>query len=131
LRIWDGDGDGSAIIDMGAYEYGAPPYVDVDDNVIVQTLEVFLQQNYPNPFNPTTTISFNISNEQNEQIELVVYNLKGQKVKQLVSDQLSTGQHSVVWNGKDNSGKSVSSGIYFYKLKTNEDSNIRKMVLLK
>jgi len=57
--------------------------------------------------------------------------IKGQLVKQLIRDQLSAGQHSVVWNGKDDNGKSVSSGIYFYKLKTENYEKIKRMVLLK
>jgi hypothetical protein len=129
LRIWDGDGNGSAIIDMGAYEYGAPPYVEVEDNIIVQTPEVFLHQNYPNPFNPTTTINYQLS--ENSNVTLSVYNIKGQKVKTLISDQLTAGAHSVVWNGDDDSGKSVGSGIYFYKLKAGDFQKVKKMILLK
>ncbi len=88
-----------------------------------------LGQNYPNPFNPTTKISFSIKN--NSRVELAVYNINGQKVKTLKSEIMSAGNHSVMWNGKDNSGKDVSSGIYFYKLNTGEETQVRKMVLLK
>ncbi|MDP8202583.1 MAG: right-handed parallel beta-helix repeat-containing protein [Candidatus Tenebribacter burtonii] len=129
LRIWDGDGNGGAIIDMGAYEYGAPPYVEIDDNVIVQTPEVFLHQNYPNPFNPSTIINYSL--KENSKVSLNIYNIKGQKVKQLVSDQLSAGQHSIRWDGIDDNGKNVSSGIYFYKLKTKGYVKTKRMVLLK
>ena len=90
-----------------------------------------LYDNFPNPFNPETTISFNLTAEDAENAELVIYNLKGQKVKQLISDRISAGQHSVVWNGKDDNGKSVSSGIYFYKLKTANFEKTRKMILMK
>ncbi len=77
-----------------------------------------LHQNYPNPFNPTTTINYTI--KENSKVSINIYNIKGQKVKQLISGirQLLEGQHSVVWNGKDDNGKPVSSGIYFYKMKT-------------
>ncbi len=88
-----------------------------------------LHGNYPNPFNPTTTISFSLPAEQ--KIELTVYNIKGQKVKQLVSGKLPTGEHSIVWEGKDTNGKSVSTGIYFYKLKAGKKEISRKMLLLK
>ena len=89
-----------------------------------------LHQNYPNPFNPTTTIEFSIQN--NSEIELVIYNIKGQKVKQLVSDQLSAGQHSFEWNGEDDFGKPVSSGIYFYKLIAGDKTKaVKKCLLLK
>ncbi|MCD4796348.1 MAG: T9SS type A sorting domain-containing protein, partial [Candidatus Cloacimonetes bacterium] len=97
--------------------------------------------NHPNPFNPSgagrspaTTISFNLTAEDAENAELIIYNIKGQKVKQLISNsasQLSAGQHSVVWDGRDENGKPVSSGVYFYKLKTGKQELTRKMLLLK
>jgi len=76
-----------------------------------------LYSNYPNPFNPSTTISFSLPKEEN--IELTIYNIKGQKVKTLYSGIAEEGKHTMVWEGKDSNGKEVSSGIYFYKLKTN------------
>ena len=88
-----------------------------------------LHGNYPNPFNPTTTISFSLPNEQ--KIELTIYNIKGQKVKTLYSGIASEGEQSVVWDGIDSNGKTVSSGIYFYKLKTESKELTRKMLLLK
>jgi hypothetical protein len=129
LRIWDGDGDEVAIIDMGAYEYGAPPYVEIDDNVIVQTPEVFLHQNYPNPFNPTTTINYSL--KENSKVSLKIYNIKGQKIKTLVNDVLPAGEYSAIWNGRDSNGNQVSSGIYFYKLKAGDFQKVKKMILLK
>jgi len=90
-----------------------------------------LEQNYPNPFNPTTTISFNLATEFTEDTELVIYNLKGQKVKTLINKVLPVGEHSVVWDGKDENIKPVSSGIYFYQLKIGSYQKIKKMLLLK
>ncbi len=92
-----------------------------------------LNGNYPNPFNPETKISFSTteSTENTENTEIVIYNLKGQKVKVLVNEKLSAGQHSAVWNGKDDSGKSVSSGVYFYKMKSGDYAETRKMILLR
>ena len=90
-----------------------------------------LQQNYPNPFNPTTTISFSLTAKDAKNAKIEIYNLKGQKVKTLISDQLPAGEHSVVWDGKDENNKPLSSGIYFYKLKAGNQEETRKMILLK
>ena len=103
------------------------PLVDIGDGNI--PLITALNHNYPNPFNPETTIFFTLQNNSN--IELSIYNIKGQKVKQLVSDQVSAGQHSVVWDGKDSNNKPVSSGVYFYKLKAGDLEKTRKMIFLK
>ncbi len=100
-----------------------------DNNEIIPA-NTSLYSNYPNPFNPTTTISFSVA-QSSSFVNLDVYNLKGQKVKQLVSDELTIGQHSVVWDGKDESGKGVSSGIYFYKLRAGTYTSTKKMILLK
>jgi hypothetical protein len=91
---------------------------------------VTLHRNYPNPFNPTTTISFSIPEES--KVELTVYNIKGQKVKTLVKNDLDKGNHLVSWNGIDESGKSVGSGVYFYKLNVNgKFESVKKCLLLK
>jgi flagellar hook assembly protein FlgD len=85
--------------------------------------------NHPNPFNPTTEISFALS--EAGQVILEVYNLRGQKVKTLVNDNLKEGYHTTVWNGKDEDGKQVSSGVYFYKMKSESYLQTRKMILMK
>ena len=85
---------------------------------------------YPNPFNPTTTIDFSIPSDS--EINLSIYNIKGQKVKTLANEQLERGNHSVVWHGKDKYGKAVGSGVYFYKLKVNgKNEAIKKCLMLK
>jgi hypothetical protein len=90
---------------------------------------VVLHGNYPNPFNPETKISFSLT--QDQEIEITVYNLKGQKVRTLYTGIIPSGEQSVVWNGKDDDGKSVGSGLYFYKLKTKDKELTKKMLLLK
>ena len=90
---------------------------------------VILHGNYPNPFNPETNITFSLPQEQN--IDIVVYNMKGQKVRQLVCSQISSGEHSITWNGKDDNGKNVGSGLYLYKLITTDQEISKKMLLLK
>jgi len=102
-----------------------------NDNYTVPSTHLFCMSNYPNPFNPTTTISFSIPNESN--VELSIYNIKGQKIKTLVSAHVSAGKHSIVWNGDDESGKPVSSGVYFYKFRTESGnySSSKKMLLMK
>lgn len=89
-----------------------------------------LIQNYPNPFNPTTTISFEIQ-ESRPDYNLSVYNNRGQLVKSLHRGELTRGNHSLVWDGKDDNGNNVSSGVYYYKLSSRADNQIRKMVLVK
>ena len=89
-----------------------------------------LHNNYPNPFNPTTTISFSVT-QNSDFVNLEIFNVKGQKVKTLFSGNAEEGNHTVTWNGDDENDDPVSSGIYFYKLKTGEQELSRKMLLLK
>ena len=86
--------------------------------------------NYPNPFNPTTSISFNI--QQDAQVKLQIYNVKGQKVKNLCNEILEKGNHTIIWNGENANGNSASSGVYFYKLKLNgKTETVKKCLLMK
>jgi len=85
--------------------------------------------NYPNPFNPETTISFVLS--QDSELELSIYNIKGQKVKTIVNDYLAKGRQSFIWNGTDSRNKPVSSGVYFYRVKASGTSEARKIILIK
>jgi hypothetical protein len=86
-------------------------------------------RNYPNPFNPVTTISFNLQALNNP--SLTVYNLKGQLVKSFKSHNYHLGENKVIWDGKDNNGKNVASGLYFYHLKTDSFTKTNKMILMK
>ena len=97
--------------------------LSADKSDIIKPLSMSLR-NYPNPFNPETTISFNLP--MASEVELAIYNIKGQLVERVINSSMEAGQHKVVWNGND-----VSSGLYFYKLTTLEGSLINKMMLLK
>ena len=89
--------------------------------------EFCLGNNYPNPFNPATSISFNLPNPVSWSLK--IYNVAGQLVRTF--EGYSSGQMSVIWNGKDNSGNEVASGIYFYKLNAGNLTATKKMVLTK
>jgi hypothetical protein len=91
-------------------------------------LQNALHQNYPNPFNPSTLIPFEIQSEV--QTTLAIYNLRGQLVRTLVDGVLSPRAYQIGWDGKDNTGQRVSSGVYFYKLKAGNFQDVRKMVIL-
>jgi len=88
-----------------------------------------LHQNYPNPFNPTTTIEYNLPKEGN--VKLEIYNTLGQLVNVLVEGIQNKGVYKVTWNGKNSYGAALSTGIYIYRLKTDNISQTRKMLLLK
>lgn len=88
-----------------------------------------LSQNYPNPFNPGTTIRFALP--RSGRVQLEVFNLLGQKIKTLVDEKLSAGVKEVSWDGRDETGRSVPSGTYFYRLFAGDYTKTRKMILLK
>ena len=88
-----------------------------------------IESNYPNPFNPETTISYSIPKDG--KVIVSVYNLKGQKVKQLLNDHLIAGRHKMVWDGKNSSGQKVSSGLYLVKIKHDNTHRLHKMMLMK
>ncbi len=88
-----------------------------------------LAQNYPNPFNPETSIAFSM--KEAGRVTVDVYNVKGQKVKTLVDEYRQAGNHSVVWNGRDENNSKVASGVYFYKMRNGKFSSTKKMILMK
>ena len=152
---WDLDGDGEidsneqdpTFIYSTAGTYSVTLTVVIDGSPYAETKENYIAvygmdaedielstpnyglNNYPNPFNPTTTISFSVT-QNSDFVNLQVYNIKGQKIKTLEQNEFTKGFHSIIWDGNDESGKPVSSGIYFYKLNVNGKTEVVKKCLL-
>ena len=120
----------------------AVKYLGIDDEVTsVETEHTStvpedfnLAQNFPNPFNPVTTISFSLAAPSH--VRLVVYNVTGSQVRELVNNRHNAGSYQLLWDGRDDYNRKVSSGIYFYRLYASGQSgesisSTRKMMLLK
>jgi hypothetical protein len=88
-----------------------------------------LTGNYPNPFNPSTDVRFSISEPQH--VQVTIYNIKGEKVCTLLDDELQANYYSIPWNSRDDSGKAVASGIYFYRMRAGKYTSTKKMILMK
>ena len=95
----------------------------------VGVVGVILHQNVPNPFNPLTTISYEL--ESAGQVNLQVFDLAGRLVRTLYSGSESSGQHEKVWMGRDQTGRTVATGVYFYRLRAGRDVETRRMLLAK
>ena len=115
---------------MGTYNragniYQATPATDP----ATPQLLTALSSNYPNPFNPSTNISFSLANPG--EVSIQIFNQKGQLVKTLLNSSLPAGNHQLTWNGTDEQGAQVGSGVYFYRMKSGKYSSTRKMVMMK
>ncbi len=104
-------------------------YRYVQDNEIPSSQKFSLSQNYPNPFNPSTEISFTIT--KRAEVTLIIYSSKGQLIKTLISSVMNIGTHTTHWNGTDEYGRTLPSGVYYYQLVSNGQKSVRKMILLK
>lgn len=104
--------------------------VGVGDGSIDQNLpqEFEAYQNYPNPFNPTTIIRFGLPEER--QVNLTIYSITGEKVVTLIDNPVQSGYHEVLWDGRNQNGTAVSSGIYVYMLQAGNDKVFKKMMLV-
>ncbi len=94
-----------------------------------QPMSFMLFKNYPNPFNPSTTIAYRLEKETN--FELSIYNMVGQRIRILEKGRHDAGIYNIVWDGRDDAGKTVSSGVYIYRLSDRVHSTSRKLLLLK
>jgi hypothetical protein len=106
--------------------------VEREKNTLPNTFA--LSQNYPNPFNPTTTIQFDVP--VSSDVSITIYNILGQKVKEVVHDRFEVGRYSIVWDGRNESGLSVASGVYFVRMQASDGRQssfvkVTKMVLVR
>ncbi|MCJ7783830.1 MAG: FG-GAP-like repeat-containing protein, partial [Desulfobacterales bacterium] len=135
-----GDLDGHGDLDLavavtgdtvvGIFLNRTSEYTDVNEGKYNEKVGTFsLDQNYPNPFNQATKIEFTLQHPS--LVNLNIYDVLGRKVRTLIFKDLSSGYKSVLWDGKDNSGNDVASGVYFYQLKVKDFSQTKKMVLIK
>ncbi len=116
------EGESDVIEESFTYE-GA----GASSNVPILATELF--GNYPNPFNPCTTISFSLHEASDVIID--VYTITGQHVKTLLNEHLEADNYNIIWNGNDNEGRGVSSGVYFYKMQAARYTGTKKMILMK
>ena len=120
-------GEGWYIDDVKIGKYG-----DTEADEIELSNREFRLSNYPNPFHSSTTISCNLTTEHKESTEILIFNVKGQKIKSFKNLQTDKSSNQQIhWNGKDDFGKPVASGIYFYKFQSGDFSAIRKMILMR
>jgi hypothetical protein len=105
------------------------PVTDVEENHQGIIANYALYQNFPNPFNPSTNIEFDLISQ--EQVQLVIYNGLGQKIKNLVNDNFPAGNHQVEWNGRDDLNRVVAAGVYFYQIQAGSFQETKKMLLIK
>jgi len=107
--------------------HGVNGYDNNDNNAPVVQTE--LKGNYPNPFNPETTIAYSV--KEHIPVNIEIYNIKGQKVKTLVSETKAPGNYTAVWRGLDDNNHPVSSGVYFFKMNAGKYSSTKKMIMMK
>jgi len=146
VNCYDQYGNGNWMVDDGSVlggdlmiravvTYSSPSGVEDETEPIPASSGnlVTLLQNYPNPFNPETRIKYTVDSRQTHPIPttLKIYNILGQLVKTLVDEAQEPGSYEVIWDGKDEEGNEVASGIYFHQLKTEEFSQTKKMVLIR
>ena len=88
-----------------------------------------LDQNYPNPFNPSTTINYSIQESGN--VIIKIYDSLGKQIRILVNETKNSGEYRTIWDGRDDNGKVVSSGVYFYQIQVGQFIQAKKMIMLR
>jgi hypothetical protein len=101
--------------------------VGEDGNHVVEGFK--LKQNYPNPFNPTTNIPYTLS--RNSRIKIIIYDMLGSEIRTLVDEFKVVGSYQTIWDGKNNNGRNVSSGVYFYQMTAENYAQVKKLILQK
>jgi hypothetical protein len=111
------------------FSFGGSDVREIETSEENRPSQFSLSQNYPNPFNPTTNFRFTLSKSAHVKID--IFNIVGQRIRTLVDEDMKAGVYVADWDGKDGRGKSVSSGIYFYRIQAGDFSDKKKMLLLK
>ena len=127
IYLNNGDSYGFVLEDVIEITFDNATGIEIAE--FLSKLPIDFIKNYPNPFNPATTISFELN--QAQMVSVSIYNIKGQLVRELADDLLESGNHKILWDGKDDNRKPVASGTYFYRVKTETGETIKKMLLLK
>ena len=105
------------------------PWTSEDFSEVDRVSSATEPNNFPNPFNPSTTIEFHLSTADN--VEVVIYNILGQVVNRLIDERLSEGTHQIAWDGTDQRGKPMASGVYLYRVATDHVVTTKKMVIVR
>jgi hypothetical protein len=131
------EGTPNAVSEFDSKEFDYPPYLKityatatgVDDAPILKTL--ILGQNYPNPFNPQTRVSYTIPDGSRAPVSIRIYDVAGRLVRSLVDEPQPAGVYTIDWDGTNDRGTRVASGVYFYRLRWKGEAHTKKMILLK
>ena len=112
---------------IGVFSQNIISSLNIDHNVL--PVSNSLDQNYPKPFNPLTTINYDLPNRSI--VNLVIYDIMGREIKQLLNLTQEAGYHSIIWDGQTSLGKNAGAGVYLYMIQANDFRQVRKMLLLK
>jgi flagellar hook assembly protein FlgD len=105
------------------------PIVGIADDIITHPLQYKLSQNFPNPFNPETRIYFEIP--ENQHVQIIIYDLRGYRVRTITNQPYTPGQYVLNWDGKNQAGRQVASGVYILRMKAGDYIDHKKMMLIR